>query len=290
MKIIRLTQLIGLLALVSCDTGIESIDQQVRTPDEWNGAEWAVYAERLRAYKAGEHFLTCVRFDNAPARIESEKNCFRSLPDSLDLVILRNPMSTYDREDVPGLHERYTKVLATADCSDPATALQSLDAALGEMTSASLDGVVVRYQGAVTADGAALAAEIRQRLTPHAEKILVFEGNAAFVAGADDGLFDLYLLDLTASGDIYTAGSQVDYWTGYYGIDAGRILPIVALSGTIADERGLAQPAPTKLSETVWSRSLAGMAFDGVSADYYSLTGNYPRLRGAIGLLNPAHQ
>lgn len=54
-------------------------------------------------------------------------------------------------------------------------------------------------------------------------------------------MFDLYLLDLTAAGDVYTVGSQVDYWTGYYGIEAGRILPVVALTGTLADEQGTAQ-------------------------------------------------
>lgn len=290
MKIIRLIVLFGALALVSCDVDIEPVDQQVRTPDEWSGAEWAAYAEGLRAYKAGAHALTCVCFDNAPERIESEKNCLRSLPDSLDLVILRNPMSDFDREDIPGLHKRYTKVLATADCSDPATALQRLDAALQEIASSGLDGIVIRYSGSVTTEASAVEPEVARRLAALSGQVRVFEGNVAFVTEADRGLYDLYLLDLTAATDIYSAGSQVDYWTGYYGIDAGRIVPLVSLSATVADESGQAQPAPTKLSEMVWSRSLAGMAFDGVSADYYSLTGNYSRLRGAIGLLNPAHQ
>lgn len=289
MKLIRLTGILGALALAACDAGIEPIDQQVRTPDAWNPAEWAAYAEGLRVYKAGDHYLTYACFDNAPERIESEKNCIRSLPDSLDAVILRNPLSDFDREDVPELHKRSTRVLATADCSDPATALQRLDATLQEIASSALDGIVIRYSGAVTAEASAVEPEVARRLASLSGKTLVFEGNTAFVGAANRGLYDLYLLDVTSSSDIYGVESSLDYQTGYYGIEPGRILPLVSLTGTIADERGTAQPAPTKISEAIRSRSLAGMAFEGVSADYYSLTGNYSRLRAAIDLLNPAH-
>lgn len=279
-----------MLALAACDAGIEPIDQEVRTLDAWNAAEWAAYAEGLRAYKAGDHYVTYACFDNAPERIESEKNCIRSLPDSLDAVILRNPLSDFDREDIPELHKRSTRVLATAECSDPATALQRLDATLQEIASSDLDGVVIRYSGAVTAEASAIEPAVAQRLGALSGKMLVFEGNASFIAAENRGLYDLYLLDATSAGDIFTVENAVDYLTGYYGIEAGRVLPLVSLTGTLADERGTSQPAPTKVSETIQSRRLAGMAFDGVSADYYSLTGNYSRLRAAIDLLNPAHQ
>lgn len=279
-----------MLVLAACDAGIEPIDQQVRTLDAWNAAEWAAYAEGLRAYKAGDHYVTYACFDNAPERIESEKNCIRSLPDSLDAVILRNPLSDFDREDIPELHKRYTKVLATAECSDPATALQHLDATLQEVVSSDLDGLVIRYSGAVTAEASVIEPEVAQRLGTLSGKMVVFEGNAAFVGAANRELYDLYLLDATSASDIFTVENAVDYLTGYYGIEAGRVLPLVSLAGTLADERGTSQPAPDKVSETVQSRRLAGMAFYGVSADYYSLTGNYSRLRAAIDLLNPAHQ
>ncbi len=279
-----------MLVLAACDAGIEPIDQEVRTLDAWNAAEWAAYAEGLRAYKAGDHYVTYACFDNAPERIESEKNCIRSLPDSLDAVILRNPLSDFDREDIPELHKRSTRVLATAECSDPATALQRLDATLQEIASSDLDGVVIRYSGAVTAEASAIEPAVAQRLGTLSGKMLVFEGNASFIAAENRGLYDLYLLDATSAGDIFTVENAVDYLTGYYGIEAGRVLPLVSLTGTLADERGTSQPAPTKVSETIQSRRLAGMAFDGVSADYYSLTGNYSRLRAAIDLLNPAHQ
>ena len=279
-----------MLGLAACDAGSEPIDQEVRTRDAWNAAEWAAYAEGLRAYKAGDHYVTYACFDNAPERIESEKNCIRSLPDSLDAVILRNPLSDFDREDIPELHKRSTRVLATAECSDPATALQRLDATLQEIASSDLDGVVIRYSGAVTAEASAIEPAVAQRLGALSDKMLVFEGNASFIAAENRGLYDLYLLDATSASDIFTVENAVDYLTGYYGIEAGRVLPLVSLTGTLADERGTSQPAPTKVSETIQSRRLAGMAFDGVSADYYSLTGNYSRLRAAIDLLNPAHQ
>lgn len=290
MKLIRLTGILALLALAACDADIEPIDQRIRTLDAWNAAEWAAYAEGLRAYKAGDHYVTYACFDNAPERIESEKNCIRSLPDSLDAVILRNPLSDFDREDISELHKRSTRVLATAECSDPATALQRLDATLQEIASSDLDGIVIRYSGAVTAEASAVEPEVAQRLGALSGKTVVFEGNAAFVGASSRGLYDLYLLDTTTASDIFTVENALDYLTGYYGIEADRVLPLVSLTGTIADERGTSQPAPTKVSETIQSRRLAGMAFDGVSNDYYSLTGNYSRLRAAIDLLNPAHQ
>ena len=290
MKLIRLTGILGVLALAACDAGIEPIDQRTRTLDEWDTAEWAAYAEGLRAYKAGDHYVTCVCFDNAPERIESEKNCIRSLPDSLDLVILRNPASRFDREDVPELQKRYTKVLATADCSDPATAVQRLDEALSAVSSARMDGLVIRYSGAVTAAASSVEAEVARRLGALTDKTLVFEGNASFIAAANRGLYDLYLLDATSASDIFAVENAVDYLAGYYGIEPDRILPLVQLTGTIADESGISQPATDKLFEMVQSRSLCGLAFGEVSGDYYSQTGNYPQLRAAIDLLNPAHQ
>lgn len=104
-----------------------------------------------------------------------------------------------------------------------------------------MDGLVLRFSGSVTAAAAALEPQIVQRLAMLNDKMLAFEDNAGFVTAANRGMFDLYLLDLTAAGDVYTVGSQVDYWTGYYGIEAGRILPVVALTGTLADEQGTAQ-------------------------------------------------
>ena len=91
---------------------------------------------------------------------------------------------------------------------------------------AGMDGLVLRFSGSVTAAAAALEPQIVQRLATLNDKMLAFEDNAGFV---------------TAAGDVYTVGSQVDYWTGYYGIEAGRILPVVALTGTLADEQGPAQ-------------------------------------------------
>ena len=235
MKLIRLTGILGVLALAACDAGIEPIDQRIRTLDEWDTAEWAAYAEGLRAYKAGDHYVTCVCFDNAPERIESEKNCIRSLPDSLD-------------------------------------------------------GLAIRYSGAVTAAASSVEAEVARRLGALTDKTLVFEGNASFIAAANRGLYDLYLLDATSASDIFAVENAVDYLAGYYGIEPDRILPLVPLTGTIADESGISQPATDKLFEMVQSRSLCGLAFGEVSGDYYSQTGNYPQLRAAIDLLNPAHQ
>jgi len=289
MKIKFLTGILGALAITACDAGIEPIDHRIQPVEEWSG-EWDEYAAKLYNYKQSDHYLIYVRFDNDPGHIESEKNCIRSLPDSLDIVALANPVSAFDREDVAKLQRRATKVLATADCSDPATALQRFNETLATVKADQLDGIVVRYTAAVSDAARTAEAEIAAQLAGLSGKLRVFEGNGAFVAAEHRSNYDLWLIDAASADNIYAVESDVDYLTGYLGIDSKRILPLVPLTGTINDQNGAPQSSPAKSFELIRSRSLGGLALSGVSTDYYALTGNYPRLRAVIDLLNPAYK
>lgn len=289
MKIEFLIGILGALAITACDAGIEPIDHRIKPVEEWSD-EWDEYAATLYNYKQSDHYLIYVRFDNATEHIESEKNSIRSLPDSLDIVALANPISKFDREDFAKLQRRATKVLATADCSNPETALQRFNETLATVKADKLDGIVVRYAAAVSDAARTAETEIAAKLAGLSGKLRVFEGNAAFVAAGNRNNYDLWLIDATSADDIYAVENDVDYLTGYLGIDSERILPLVPLTGTINDETGAAQSSPAKAFEIIRSRSLAGLALSGVSTDYYALTGNYPRLRAAIDLLNPAHK
>ena len=94
----------ALLLTAGCSdwTQMEPVDQQPVRPSEQNPELWAQYTAALRAYKASDHTLVVASFENGSTTPTSEKDCLRSLPDSLDAVSLTNAdhFSAYDAEDL----------------------------------------------------------------------------------------------------------------------------------------------------------------------------------------------
>ena len=110
------------VAAVGCDdwTEMEIHDSQVNGFKEQNPQEYAAYTQNLRAYKATKHAVVYARLDNAPEVSIGEKDFLRALPDSIDIVTMRNAdrLSEYDREDMKLVREDYgTKVLYYIDCT-----------------------------------------------------------------------------------------------------------------------------------------------------------------------------
>ena len=81
---------------------MEIHDSQVNGFKEQNPQEYAAYTQNLRAYKATKHAVVYARLDNAPEVSTGEKDFLRALPDSIDIVTMRNAdrLSEYDREDM----------------------------------------------------------------------------------------------------------------------------------------------------------------------------------------------
>lgn len=290
MKLKQLIGIFGALVLAACDTDIEPIDQRFVGPDGQDPASYGAYMDALRSYKQSAHYVVCARFDNNPAKVTSEKECLRSMPDSLDIVMLANPLSAFDREDLPGVQRKSTKVLLTADCSDPATAVQTVDKALASVAADGLDGVVISYLGAVTDATRTAEAAIAQKLAALSGKTFVFNGNAAFVAAANRDRYAYYLLDATTTENVYILQSDIDYLTGYLGIPAAKVIPAVTVSEMINDAQSQPQSATSEVAKTVMKSALGGLALSGISSDYYDVTTIYPRVKAAIELLNPAHE
>lgn len=289
MKITQLIGIFGALALAACNAGIEPIEQRFVTPGEQDPAAYAAYLATLNSYKQSDHYTVCARFENASERIESEKNCLRSLPDSLDIVFLVNPPSKFDLEDIPAMQEKGTRVVLRADCPDPATAVAKVDEALAAIAADGLDGIVVAFTGPVTPAAQAASATIAAKVAALG-KTALFEGNAAFVAAADRSKFDFYLLDATQSASILTLRSDATYLTGYLGIPAEKILPAVKPFGVLNDIEGRSQEACKLVPQEAAALSMGGVAVYDASADYHSALGTYPRIRNAIDILNPAHE
>ena len=93
-----------LTATTSCDdwTEMEIHETDVNGAKEQNPEQYAVYTQNLRAYKATKHTVVYARLDNAPDKATSEKFFLRSLPDSIDIVSMRNAdrLTDFDREDM----------------------------------------------------------------------------------------------------------------------------------------------------------------------------------------------
>lgn len=99
----------------SCDdwTETEQVDYGVTTPDGQNPELYARYTQAVRNYKSRKHYAVCVRFDNGHSG-DGEKDFLRSMPDSIDAVILENAatLNSADLEDIPVLQTNFaTKVL-----------------------------------------------------------------------------------------------------------------------------------------------------------------------------------
>lgn len=276
--------LCGLLA-AGCDTDIESIDRRTETPD--GSALYAEYLKALVAYKSSEHHIVYARMENAPQQSTSPKDFMRALPDSLDYVALMRPLSKFDREDLPSVQAKGTKVLAAADCSDPTQAAGALDAALAEAARCGLDGVALVFDGPVTDDARTSLAALAAKLATLDGKTVVFDGNPLTVAAADRDRYDFFVYDTSLSESVSALGRDVDYLTDYAGIPARKLLLAAAPSATIIDRQLDAQPALSVVPECVLSFGpLAGLAVHDVTEDYYDPLTNYRQTRLAISVLN----
>ncbi|WP_418992025.1 glycoside hydrolase family 18 [Alistipes sp.] len=272
------------LLFAACDNDIEPIDRRTLGPEQQNPAEYAAYLRTLNEYKASAHFVTYARLDNAPEVSTSPGDFMRALPDSLDLVALARPLSRFDLEDLPAVQRKGTRVLTTADCSDPATAVEAAEAALARMTASSLDGVTVAFRGPATEAAKTAAAAVAAKLAAYSGKTFLFEGNLALAGDA----YDLYVLDATALENVYELQNNVDYAMGYLQIPASKLLLAASPEGTLNDTSGREQAAFGLITECVMGYGpLAGLAVYDLAEDYYNNAGNYLRTRSVITQLNP---
>ena len=210
---------------ISCDdwTETEQVDYGVTTPDGQNPELYARYTQAVRNYKSRKHYAVCVRFDNGHSG-DGEKDFLRSMPDSIDAVILENAvtLNSADLEDIPVLQTNFaTKVLFSFNLSSIKENAESsgqeiktlLAPALEQMVSAindnGLDGASISYTGDIglgnNAAVNASIAEMRQllldKITPLAKngKIFFLESNPLFIPEANRDVFTRYVLNTTSS-------------------------------------------------------------------------------------------
>ena len=246
------------VATISCDdwTEMEIHDSQVNGFKEQNPQEYAAYTQNLRAYKATKHAVVYARLDNAPEVSIGEKDFLRALPDSIDIVTMRNAdrLSEYDREDMKLVREDYgTKVLYYIDCTAKDKQNTSITSAVEAVRTGTFDGI------ALGSEGSAVDVSVLKPL-------------------------------VDAASDEYDIETSVLYATGYGKAAPDRLLLAVTPDGTLTDNNGVTRNAIAGAAYGALNMEtpLGGIAIYNISADYYDTDIIYKQTRGGIQFLNPA--
>ena len=268
---------------------MEIHETDVNGAKEQNPEQYAVYTQNLRAYKATKHAVVYARLDNAPDKATSEKFFLRSLPDSIDIVSMRNAdrLTDFDREDMAMVRADYgTRVLYYVDC----TLGDKLNAAIASAVEAVRAGT---FDGVTLASSAAVDAATLKSLTDALGQtpcLLVFEGTPSLLPEAQRSLFSYFVLDISEAADDYDIETEVLLPTGYGKTAPGHLLLAVTPEGSLTDYNGVTRSAIAGAAHSAlhMETPLGGIAIYNISDDYYDADIIYKQTRGGIQFLNPA--
>lgn len=116
-KILSTAFTLALMASCSDWTEIESVDLNEPDINVQNPELYAKYLENLKTYKAGEHFVTIVSFDNKETHPVSRAEHLTDLPDSVDYICLNaiEKVNGVNRAEIAEVHKKGTKVVGLVD-------------------------------------------------------------------------------------------------------------------------------------------------------------------------------
>lgn len=293
----------------ACDKWNEpqSLNLEVKTPKEQNPELWVRYMEVLKNYKQSNHFIAYGQFVNGTEKPASGAQVLRTLPDSLDIVSLTNAdkITDFEREDIALLREKSTRVLYCVDFAAKAAELSDaaklgiyLDKALANAAELQLDGFSftgIPLYGGTDAEQKArreAAKLIVQKLSTVAgtgkDKLLIFEGNPAFVAQEDIAKLSYVALNTEKTGNITDLKLSVSMALSYAGLTKDKLLLTALPDGEIANEQNVKKQAIIELTERVAALGpLAGLAVADIGKDYYNPAKSYHLTCQAIRLMNP---
>ena len=283
---------------------IEPVNIDPQHPKDQNPELWARYMESLRVYKQERpHYITYGSFNNGAEQSKNEGAYLRSLPDSLDIVTLANPenITSYDREDIPTLQEKNTRVLYLVDYAakmtelTDATALGSwLDKAVATANELHLDGFAFNglplYAGTDAEQAARKeAARLIVSKLSAVNKMLVFEGDPAFVNTNDLDKLDYVVMNTAGIESAVSLKIYVANVISTYALPKEKLLLAAKMGTKIVDEENVKQDAVTDMIGRVVSLGpLGGLAIYALGDDYYQTSMNYQSCRTAIQKMNPS--
>ena len=298
--------LLILILSASCSdwNDIEAVDIDPQHAKDQNPELWARYMESLRIYKQERtHYITYGSFKNGTKQSKNEGAYLRSVPDSLDIVTLANSenITAYDREDIPSLQEKSTRVLYLVDYAKKMTELADaaalstwLDKAVATATELKLDGFAFNglpSYGGTDAEQAArkeAARLIVSKLSAFG-KTLVFEGDPAFVDAADLSKLDYVVLNTTDIENAVNLKLHVVNILETYALSKEKLLLAAKIGSKLTDEDLNKLDAVTEMTNRVISLGpLGGLAIYALGDDYYQAKMNYQTSRMAIQTMNPS--
>ena len=255
-----------LMVPVSCDdwTEMEIHDSEINGFKEQNPEQYAAYTQKLRAYKAAKHALVYARLDNAPEVSSSEKDFLRALPDSIDLVSMRN----VDASAAEGLN----------------AALSALSAAIDAVRAGTFDGVTLASASSVDESVVKTLADALEQT----DCLLIFEGTPLLVSEAQRSVFDYYIVDVSAAADDYDLEMAINHALNW-GVSAERLMLGSVHGRTVIDNDKTVHSSLNRAAYFAQNAGpLAGVGIYDVGTDYYNSDIIYKQTRGLIQQLNPA--
>lgn len=284
----------------------EPVNLGVNSAKDQNPELWARYMQVLHTYKQSKHYIAYARFDNSTEKSVNEGSYLRSLPDSLDIVTLSNPdrISEFDREDIPLLQEKSTRLLYLVDYAAQATNLTDitalgawLDEAVATANELKLDGFAFTGTPLYGGTDAELAAHTEKsrlvvsKLSAAAgqDKLLVLEGNPAFVNDEDLEKLNYVVLNTVDLTNVTDLKLQVAGVLANSKLPKDKLLLAARMGDQMTDEASVKQDAVTLMTDRVASLGpLGGLGIYAVGEDYYSPKMNYEITRTSIQLMNPS--
>ena len=285
--------LLILILSASCSdwNDIEAVDIDPQHAKDQNPELWARYMESLRIYKQERtHYITYGSFENGTEQSKNEGAYLRS-----------ENITAYDREDIPSLQEKSTRVLYLVDYAKKMTELADaaalstwLDKAVATATELKLDGFAFNglpSYGGTDAEQAArkeAARLIVSKLSAFG-KTLVFEGDPAFVDAADLSKLDYVVLNTTDIENAVNLKLHVVNILETYALSKEKLLLAAKIGSKLTDEDLNKLDAVTEMTNRVISLGpLGGLAIYALGDDYYQAKMNYQTSRMAIQTMNPS--
>ena len=215
------------VTLSSCNdwTDPESLDIHYPSFEEQNPQLYADYIKDLKNYKAEEHKMAIVSFDN-PKNPAKQAERLTAMPDSLDFICLNNPdeISPDTQAEMVKIREKGTRTIYRVDYSsfetdwkamvkeNPELTEEEALKYIGERTDAMLilcdkynyDGMIVDYTGrSLVSMRPEVLAEYngRQQLffnkvlecqTKHTDKVLIYYGNIQYLVPENMSMLKKY--------------------------------------------------------------------------------------------------
>lgn len=283
---------------------IEPVNIDPQHPKDQNPELWERYMESLRVYKQERpHYITYGSFDNGAEQAKNEGAFLRSLPDSLDIVTLANPenITSYDREDIPAVQEKSTRVLYLVDYAAKMTELTDaaalgtwLDKVVATVNELHLDGFAFNglpLYGGTDAEQAARkeAARLIVSKLSAVNKTLVFEGDPAFVNADDLDKLDYIVMGTAGIESAMSLKIYVANVINTYALPKEKLLLAAKMGAKIVDEENVKQDAVTNMiGRVIPLGPLGGLAIYALGDDYYQTSMNYQSCRTAIQMMNPS--